>query len=286
MNLKKVGISMGKVGINFKKLLKTCSVMACGFAFLGFNASAVRYLKLIVVGDYASGKSEVYHTFLNDDNFDPIRNRTINLSNQERRLQYVDPANGIQEDVRILAWDTAGEERFHGLTKTFFRGAKIAFVTVDAGEIVKNNFNVDALRHQIERWANETFDVSPNCKIVLTATKCDLIDRFEKDRLRDTLQHTARIMNQSGQFALTLLSSAKTQRNQLRHDMENKIKLCIDSIDVNKLPDEDVFPRAAIERVPITESYVVKVGKGACSGGHDETRTRITGYESKLVLTD
>ena len=281
MNLKKVGINMDKLGMNFKKLLRTCSVMACGFAFLGFSASAVKYLKLIVVGDYASGKSEVYHTFLNDENFDPIRNRTINLSDQERRLQYTAP-DGTQEDVRILTWDTAGEERYHGLTRLFFQGAKIAFVTVDAGEIVKNNFDVSALKHQIERWTNETHDVSPNCKIVLTATKCDLIDRFDRDRLQDRLQHTAQIMNQDGQFALTLLSSAKTQRDQLRHDMENRIKLCIDSIDVNKLPDEDTFPRATIKRVPITENYTE--GGGCFSSA--VTRTRITGYRDKLVFTD
>ncbi len=54
---------------------------------------------------------------------------------------------------------------------------------------------MDALKHQIERWTNETLDMSPNCKIVLTAIKCDLIDRFDRDRLQNTLQHTAQIMH-------------------------------------------------------------------------------------------
>lgn len=270
----------GRILMKFKKLVRLSSAMACAAAVaLGASASAVKYLKLIVIGDYESGKTEIFRTLMGDTGFNGVHQNTTNMTHQLRPLQYTAP-DGTQEDVRIVAWDTAGEEQYHSLTKTFFRGSSIAFLAIDANQIVKNHLDVDALKHQIERWANETLDVSPNCKIVLTATKCDLIDRFDRDRLQDRLQHTAQIMNQSGQFALTLLSSAKTQRDQLRHDMENRIKLCIDSIDVNKLPDENIFPRVTIKRVPITEEYTE--GGGCFSSA--VTRTRITGYEDEITF--
>ena len=56
---------MGKVGMNFKKLLRTCSVMACGVAILGSGASAMRFMKIIIVGNYESGKTELRKAFLN-----------------------------------------------------------------------------------------------------------------------------------------------------------------------------------------------------------------------------
>ncbi len=270
----------GRILMKFKKLARLSSAMACAAAVaLGASASAVKYLKLIVIGDYRSGKSEIFHTLMGDEGFSGDRaQNTTNMTHQLRPLQYTAP-DGTQEDVRIVAWDTAGEEQYHSLTKTFFRGSSIAFLAIDANQIIKNHLDVDALKHQIERWADETLEVAPDCRIVLTATKCDLISRFDRERLDKELLNTARVMNATGQFALTLLSSAKDQRDQLRQDMENRIKLCIDSIGTNNLGTQDSFPRLKFEDVPIFEEYTE--GGGCLSKA--VTRTRITGYEKRLV---
>lgn len=48
----------------FKKFLSVC-VAACGVAILGSGASAMRFMKIIIVGNYESGKTELRKAFLN-----------------------------------------------------------------------------------------------------------------------------------------------------------------------------------------------------------------------------
>ncbi len=33
--------------------------------------------------------------------------------------------------VRVQMWDTAGQERFYSITKSYFRGAQVAFICID-----------------------------------------------------------------------------------------------------------------------------------------------------------
>ena len=298
----------------FKKFLSVC-VAACGVAILGSGASAMRFMKIIIVGNYESGKTELRKAFLNNEGFSEERKHTTDYEHYKKVMRYDDPAGpGPGDDVTVLVWDTAGEEKYHSLTKRFFRTANMAFITVDSTEMVKNNFSIPAFKQQFERWADETLDLSPGCRIVLVGTKCDTLSLFDKDRMAKILLDAANAINNKdghlNHLAVSFLSSAKAERDRLRQDMEDCIKNYISTEGLDSLASRETFEKMRIqkfpilgqvsveEEVPTEEDYYVTVGKWCCSSGSEERRTRVvmkkqtktvtqvTGYEDKLVSTD
>ncbi|PVD23723.1 hypothetical protein C0Q70_16996 [Pomacea canaliculata] len=77
--------------------------------------------------------------------------------------------NGVGgEDVRLMLWDTAGQEEFDAITKAYYRGAQacvLAFSTVD-----RDSFEA------IETWKKKVEDEVGEIGMVIVQNKIDLID--------------------------------------------------------------------------------------------------------------
>jgi len=54
--------------------------------------------------------------FINDTSF-----HKINMVNHV-------PNRASGEDVRLMLWDTAGQEEFNAITKAYYRGAQVGFI--------------------------------------------------------------------------------------------------------------------------------------------------------------
>lgn len=71
--------------------------------------------------------------------------------------------------LRIHLWDTAGEERYHAVAKSFFRGAKGAILVYD----ITNPSSMEGIRS----WARMVESEAPDAVKFLVGTKCDLEER-------------------------------------------------------------------------------------------------------------
>eukprot|EP00727_Mastigamoeba_balamuthi_P002020 m51a1_g11815 putative ras-related protein rab-23 (229) ;mRNA; r:391834-392837 len=91
-------------------------------------------LKIIVVGNGGVGKTSLIQRFCKGAYTD-VYKKTIGVDFLEKDGFFV-PAAG--ESVKMMLWDTAGQEEFDGITKNYYKGAAgavLAFSTTDADSL-------------------------------------------------------------------------------------------------------------------------------------------------------
>ncbi|XP_054710748.1 ras-related protein Rab-23-like [Uloborus diversus] len=118
-------------------------------------------IKVVVVGNGAVGKSSMIQRYCKGI-FTNAYKKTIGVDFLERQIDY----NG--EDVRLMIWDTAGQEEFDAITKAYYRGAQacvLVFSTVD-----RDSFKA------IESWKRKVENECGEIPTVLVQNKIDLID--------------------------------------------------------------------------------------------------------------
>ncbi|CAG9127339.1 unnamed protein product [Plutella xylostella] len=84
-------------------------------------------LKVVIVGDGGVGKSSMIQRYCRGT-FTRDYKKTIGVDFLERQIEI----DG--EEVRLMLWDTAGQEEFDAITKAYYRGAHacvLAFSTTD-----------------------------------------------------------------------------------------------------------------------------------------------------------
>jgi Ras-related protein Rab-23 len=77
------------------------------------------------------------------------------------------------EEVRLMLWDTAGQEEFDAITKAYYRGAQaavLAFSTVD-----RQSFEA------IRSWKKKVEDECGEIPMVIVQNKIDLVDQAVVD---------------------------------------------------------------------------------------------------------
>jgi len=130
-------------------------------------------IKVVIVGNGAVGKSSMIQKYCRGI-FTAEYKKTIGVDFLEKRLS-------VQgEDVRLMLWDTAGQEEFDCITRAYYRGAQacvIAFSTTD-----RDSF------YQVRRWKKKVEEECGSIPMVLVQNKMDLlynsqVDSFEVDRL-------------------------------------------------------------------------------------------------------
>lgn len=78
-------------------------------------------LKLIIIGDSGVGKSSILTRF-NDNDFFENHIATIGLNHAAKTLTI----DGIK--IKFNIWDTAGQDKFRNLTRSYYRNAQGAMV--------------------------------------------------------------------------------------------------------------------------------------------------------------
>ena len=121
-------------------------------------------LKLIVVGNQSTGKSCILNRFVNET-FDENYQATIGLDFQSKNVTIHD------QDVRLILYDTAGQEKFRSLIPMYIREAQIILLIYD----ISNRDSFDSL----PKWLREVMDVkNSEAVFALIGNKIDL----EKER--------------------------------------------------------------------------------------------------------
>ena len=119
-----------------------------------------QHYKLIFLGDQYVGKSSILNRFY-QDKFEQDYQATIGLDFHSKNVNI----NGTP--VRLLLYDTAGQEKFKSLIPMYIRDANIILVVYDIT-------SKDSFVHT-EHWVNETKDLKREDAIfVLVGNKIDL----------------------------------------------------------------------------------------------------------------
>lgn len=125
-------------------------------------------LKVIVVGNGQVGKTSMITRFAKGI-FTNEYKKTIGVDFLEKKLYL----NAIGEEVTFLLWDTAGQEEYDAITRTYYKGAGcciLAFSTTDRASF-------DA----VESWHKKVRDECGDIVMVLVQNKVDLMDSAAMD---------------------------------------------------------------------------------------------------------
>jgi len=135
--------------------------------------------KIVLIGDSGVGKTSLLQRFA-EQYFSDTHITTIGVDFKLRTIQVGD------KRVKLQVWDTAGQEKFRVITKTYYRNAAGIIIAYDVtnGESFVNT----------KRWIEE---VKNNCgddgvPIVLVGNKCDSPSRVVSF---DDQQDYAKFMN-------------------------------------------------------------------------------------------
>lgn len=116
--------------------------------------------KYIIIGDTGVGKSCLLLQFT-DKRFRTDHDLTIGVEFGARLI------NIDQKQVKLQIWDTAGQESFRSITRSYYRGATGALLVYDISR--RDTF------HHLERWLNEArTNANPHMVIMLIGNKNDL----------------------------------------------------------------------------------------------------------------
>ncbi|KAL7069430.1 putative Rab2 GTPase protein [Cryptosporidium serpentis] len=147
--------------------------------------------KYIIIGDTAVGKSCLLLQFT-DHRFRVDHDLTIGVEFGARVV------NIDSKQIKLQIWDTAGQESFRSITRSYYRGAAGALLVYDISR--RETFN------HLGRWLSEVKrNAAPYMTIMLIGNKSDL------ERREVTTEEGSQFAQQNG--LIFLETSAKTAHN-------------------------------------------------------------------------
>jgi len=119
--------------------------------------------KYIIIGDTGVGKSCLLLQFT-DKRFQPVHDLTIGVEFGARMISL---GENSPTQIKLQIWDTAGQESFRSITRSYYRGAAGALLVYDLTR--RDTFN------HLGRWLEEARQHShSNMVIMLIGNKSDL----------------------------------------------------------------------------------------------------------------
>ena len=124
-------------------------------------------IKVVVLGESGVGKSNIINRY-NGGQFDPYSVPNNSSFFMSKNLKFG------EKIYRINLWDTAGQEKYHSLTKIFLNEAKIAFLVYAIND--KNSYE------KIDFWYKLVKESCGNILISLIGNKKDL---YEEEQVNE-----------------------------------------------------------------------------------------------------
>jgi len=121
-------------------------------------------IKLLLLGDSSVGKTTFLKKYIHNE-FNPNYELTIGVDYSSKKLHINNKV------INLQIWDTAGQEYFRSITKSYFRSSNCALIFFDIS-------NIDSYNN-VEYWVNTYLSLSNNDRnsIILIGNKSDSIMR-------------------------------------------------------------------------------------------------------------
>ena len=122
--------------------------------------------KVVIIGDPAVGKTSIMSMYIYN-RFDQNSMPTLGAGFKTKPVPY-NTKDGREDFMKLIIWDTAGQEKFDALTKMYFNGAEAAFIVYDVTD--EESFN------QTAKWERDLAETDPLNKRLkyLVGNKVDL----------------------------------------------------------------------------------------------------------------
>lgn len=120
--------------------------------------------KVIVVGESGVGKSNLMLQYI-DNKFISNYELTIGVEFGTKVLKF------NNQSVKLNIWDTAGQESFRSIVRSYYKEATIALLVYDITNI--NSFN------SLQKWLDDVTGMSHNPYMMLVGNKIDLANKRE-----------------------------------------------------------------------------------------------------------
>lgn len=118
-------------------------------------------VKVLIVGNGAVGKSSLIQRYCKGI-FTNEYKKTIGVDFLEKQIDIG------EYNLRLMIWDTAGQEEFDSITRAYYRDAAACVVAFSTTDIA--SFNA------VESWIKKVEDEVGSIPMVLIQNKCDLMD--------------------------------------------------------------------------------------------------------------
>ena len=177
-------------------------------------------LKVVLLGKEFCGKTSLVERFLNERFIGENRyQNTIGAAYGARKMEgtkcngktnkeimviisYNRTATSIEQPEYALqmgVWDTAGGERYHAISRIYYRGARAAIVCYDVTD-------ADSWE-RLHFWIKELGKFEESCKIYICATKTDLVAGNNKRRRKVDYHTTTDLADEIGAIGVFETSS-------------------------------------------------------------------------------
>lgn len=205
-------------------------------------------IKVVIVGNGAVGKSSMIQRYCRGM-FTKEYKKTIGVDFLERQIE----VNG--EDVRLMLWDTAGQEEFDAITKAYYRGAQacvLTFSTVDRMSFL-----------DIHSWKMKVEDECGEIPMVLVQNKIDLIDQATvTPEEAETLAKKMRL-----RFYRTSVKEDLNVNEVFRYLCEKYLLQMNNLLDSNGMEAKSVGPNIFTAQINPTKGSGKKANKRHSGGG-------------------
>jgi small GTP-binding protein len=124
------------------------------------QSEPARRIKLLLLGDSGVGKSSLINRWTLDT-FTPSLTSTIGVNFKSKKISYQG------ELMQVQVWDTAGQENFHKITTSYYKGAQGIMLVYD----VSDQKSMDNVEYWIKNIKSHASD---SVQVVLVGNKIDL----------------------------------------------------------------------------------------------------------------
>lgn len=167
----------------------------------------IKICKVVLIGESGVGKTSVISRFVNNS-FD---NEVISTTGASYAVKILTFDEYQGKSVKYEIWDTAGQEKYRGLTKIFYKDAKIAILIYD----ITNAKSYEELKNY---WVNQLQENGPKDIIIgIAGNKCDL---FEEEEVPE--MDAREFSNKIGAFYHLTSASASIGINDLFYELGKK----------------------------------------------------------------